>query len=51
MKKILVCSVAALSFFLRGMSADLPVVYDGWDHGDPPFMLEDGWTPPVERQP
>jgi hypothetical protein len=45
MKTILVCSVAALSFLCRGMAAGYPVVYDGWDHGDPPFMLEDGWTP------
>ena len=45
MKKILVCSVAAMSFLFRGVAADLPVVYDGWDHGDPPFMIEDGWTP------
>jgi hypothetical protein len=45
MKKILVCSVAALSFLCRGMAADFPVVYDGWDHGDPPFLLEDGWKP------
>ncbi len=45
MKTILVCSVAALSVLFRGMAADLPVIYDGWDHGDPPFLLEDGWTP------
>jgi hypothetical protein len=45
MKKILVFSVAAMSLLFRGMAADYPVVYDGWDHGDPPFMLEDGWTP------
>ena len=45
MKTLLVCSVAALSFLFRGMAADMPVIYDGWDHGDPPFMLEDGWKP------
>ena len=45
MNKILVCSVAAMSFLFRGVAADLPNIYDGWDHGDPPFMLEDGWTP------
>jgi hypothetical protein len=45
MKKNLVCFVAAMTFLLRGTAADYPIVYDGWDHGDPPFLLEDGWTP------
>jgi hypothetical protein len=45
MKRILICSVAALSFLCRGAAVDFPNVYDGWDHGDPPFLLEDGWTP------
>ena len=34
-----------MSFLFRGMAADMPVIYDGWDHGDPPFLLEDGWKP------
>jgi hypothetical protein len=25
--------------------ANLPTVYDGNDHGDPPFLIEDGWKP------
>jgi hypothetical protein len=45
MKTFLVCSLAAMSFLSRGVAADMPVVYDGWDHGDPPFLLEDGWQP------
>jgi len=45
MKTTLIYSVAALSFLFRGMAIDAPNVYDGWDHGDPPFLLEDGWTP------
>ncbi len=31
--------------YLRGTAADLPAVNDGYDHGDPPFLLEDGWKP------
>jgi len=45
MKTILISSAAALSFLLQGVAADFPKVYDGWDHGDPPFLLEEGWTP------
>ena len=45
MKKILLCCAAAMMFLFQGVAADLPNIYDGWDHGDPPFLLEDGWTP------
>jgi hypothetical protein len=45
MKTFLICCVTVMSFLFRGMTADFPNVYDGWDHGDPPFLLEDGWTP------
>lgn len=27
------------------MAADFPNLYDGNDHGAPPFLLEDGWKP------
>lgn len=30
---------------LPGMAADFPNLYDGNDHGAPPFLLEDGWKP------
>ena len=42
-------SFATLSFALFLLSlatgADGPQVADGKDHGDPPYLLENGWTP------
>lgn len=45
MKKTLACLVAVMAFLFGGVAADSPNLYDGNDHGDPPFLLEDGWKP------
>jgi hypothetical protein len=37
--------LCALLIASLAVGADPPVVNDGWDHGDPPFLLEVGWTP------
>ena len=38
----IVCVLARISL---SAGADFPSVYDGNAHGDPPFLLEDGWKP------
>ena len=45
MKHSLVGFVFVISLFSLGAEADLPPVNDGKPHGDPPYLLEDGWTP------
>ena len=47
MKQLLLV-IAALGAIVVGLLAagvTLPPVNDGSDHGDPPFLLEPGWTP------
>jgi hypothetical protein len=35
----------AAAFVLLVAAADLPLANDGSDHGDPPFLTENGWKP------
>ena len=49
MKTILVGAVLATAtagaFAILLAAQDLPLVADGSDHGDPPFLVESGWKP------
>jgi len=45
MKRSLIGFVLAVAFFSLGAGVDLPPVNDGKPHGDPPYLLEDGWRP------
>ena len=42
---ILIGSAFVVAFMSLAAGADLPSVNDGKPHGDPPFLLEDGWKP------
>jgi hypothetical protein len=42
---IIISFVFALAFVSITAAADLPPVNDGNAHGDPPYLLEDGWKP------
>ncbi|MFC1551301.1 DUF1080 domain-containing protein [Candidatus Latescibacterota bacterium] len=44
MKKLLSLIICAAILFSPAVSADFPPVNDGNFHGDPPYLLEDGWT-------
>jgi len=47
MKQLLLV-IAALRAIVVGLLAagvTLPPFRNGWDHGDPPFLLEPDWTP------
>ncbi len=39
------CSVVCLSFAVFVTAQSLPPLNDGEPHGDPPFLLEEGWVP------
>ena len=41
----LIAALAALVAVSLAVGADPPLVNDAGDHGDPPFLLEPGWTP------
>ncbi len=41
---------ALLASGIIGQSSDRPKVNDGMAHGDPPFLLEEGWTPLLNGQ-
>jgi hypothetical protein len=45
MRNTLVGSAFALAIIAQAIGADLSLVNDGNYHGDPPFLLEDGWKP------
>jgi hypothetical protein len=42
---LLLGAVLALALVAAAYSAEIPALGDGFDHGDPPFLLEDGWQP------
>jgi 3-keto-disaccharide hydrolase len=44
-RSALISSLFALALFSLMVAADAPVVTVGQSHGDPPFLIEDGWTP------
>jgi hypothetical protein len=46
MKRFFIGVVLTLALVSQGAGAGPPqVVYDGNEHGDPPFLVEEGWTP------
>lgn len=47
MKQLLpvIAALGAIVVASLAVGITLPPVNDGWDHGDPPFLLEPGWTP------
>lgn len=45
MKFAFIHLVLVMSLFSMAGAADLPPVNDGSSHGDPPYLLEDGWKP------
>jgi hypothetical protein len=45
MENFLISLVFTVALFLPAFGADLPPVNDGNHHGDPPYLLEDGWKP------
>src|SRR5271165_5072955 len=44
-KASFVGTALALALVASAYTADFHPVNDGNDHGDPPFLLEDGWKP------
>ncbi|MFC1538454.1 DUF1080 domain-containing protein [Candidatus Latescibacterota bacterium] len=45
MKHLLILITIVFTFTSLAIGAELPSVNDGNPHGDPPFLLEDGWEP------
>ena len=45
MKQLLLSIVLTSTFAFLVVAADVPVLNDGSGHGDPLFLLEDGWKP------
>jgi len=45
MKNLLTIFTFAVFLLSQEVNADLPPVNDGNYHGDPPYLLEDGWMP------
>ena len=44
MRNILRCALA-IAIIATAAGQQRPVLNDGEMHGDPPFLLEEGWTP------